>query len=133
VAPDSLIYALIQMVHNLSAALALGAPLFRVWYGTGRVAPARVVHLLLTVWGLQILTGTAFGAASLWFYGALPDLYVIAKAALAVKITCAAGAVGLCAWLLRHQAALQRRASWSGLALLAATAISAAAVLRWFS
>jgi hypothetical protein len=139
---DSLVYAAIQAAHNLGAALVLGAPLFRGLSQPGpgsgpapspAASPPRgTLALIAALWALQMATGTGFGLASLSFYGALPDLHPIAWGALAAKVACALAGLGTALWLLGRGRAPGRTA-WSLLALLAAIALCAAAVLRWYS
>ncbi|HEX6827712.1 MAG TPA: hypothetical protein VF104_01900, partial [Burkholderiales bacterium] len=60
----------------------------------------------------------------------------IALAALLAKMACAAAGFVLAAVYLRLEAGwsgARQDVAWSGLATLAATALAAAAVLRWFS
>ena len=78
-ATDSLVYSLIQIIHNLNAAIVVGAPLFGLWYGFNRVVPQQVLGLIAIAWMLQGITGAAFGVASYSLYGALPDLHPIGK------------------------------------------------------
>jgi hypothetical protein len=66
--------------------------------------------------------------------GQLPQIHSLAWAALAVKIACAVLAIALLAVNLsaRVDAARDNRI-WTGLAILGITALTCAAVLRWFS
>src|SRR5690606_5984814 len=96
----------------------------------------RIARLVLAGWIIQIASGVAFGAASYLSYGRLPDIHGIAVAALLIKIGCAITGVALTAIYLKREpdwADTQRGRSWTALALLAATALTAAAFLRWFS
>lgn len=144
---QNLAYALVQVVHNFGAVAVVGGPLFALW--PVRPAPAlharrRLLALVLIGWALQAASGAAFGATSYWWYGALPDIHGPALAALAVKVGCAiAGFLLAAAWLRRESAgtgaALQPsddragRSGWGWLLAFGATALTAAAVLRWFS
>jgi hypothetical protein len=133
VTDPNLFYSLIQIVHNFGAALVLGAPLFLLGYRPESVRPRRVMVLLAFAWGVQALSGTSFGLTSLAFYGELPDLSRVALAALSVKVSCAIIALVVTVgflWLGREAVS---RGMWYGLTGLAAVALSAAAVLRWFS
>jgi hypothetical protein len=77
-----------------------------------------------------------FGAASYYHYGRLPEIHGVALAALAIKMTCAVAGPAL-AVIPRSRGersnGARRRASWVALAVPAATALAAAAFLRWFS
>lgn len=105
--------------------------------------PGETVNFHLTVcllvglcWALQIASGAGFGAVSYYYYGRLPEIHGVAVAALSTKVTCAAVGLAL-ALLLQSRGqrwnATRRKLCWRGLAALAATALAAAAFLRWFS
>ena len=130
---DSLIYSLIQIIHNLNAALLLGIPLSGLYYEFQVMGSVRDLRLLTGLWALQGITGGAFGAASFWLYGALPDLQTIAFGALGVKVVCVIAGLSLCTGLLMQPRLAQYRPAWIGLAVLGGTTLSAAAVLRWYS
>lgn len=130
-------YSVVQVVHNFGAVAVVGgaafmlnmapqpAPLqrkFAWWVGFG--------------WGAQVLSGMVFGAISYYDYGKFPDIHDIANAALVVKILCAASGLSTVVLYLRHAdgwADRQRNNAWQVLFALGATALSAAAFLRWFS
>ncbi|MFZ2386653.1 MAG: hypothetical protein WAW69_02485, partial [Polaromonas sp.] len=87
-------------------------------------------------WTAQAASGAAFGLVSWLYYGRFPDIHGIAVAALLIKMACAAAGFGLAATsIYRGDGWSQRarQATWRVLAALAATALTAAAVLRWFS
>ncbi|MGA7385671.1 MAG: hypothetical protein WBW81_13565 [Methylocella sp.] len=66
--------------------------------------------------------------------GELQEIHPLALAALCVKIACAVLAVTLLAiHFARRTAAVPGTAIWRGLAVLGVTALTSAAVLRWFS
>jgi hypothetical protein len=92
--------------------------------------------VVLTGWAAQAISGAAFGAVSYAYYGQFPDLHGIAVAALVTKMACAFAGFALAAtYLRRHAAWTARRCrrAWNALLGLAATALIAAAFLRWFS
>lgn len=131
---ENLAYALTQVIHNLGAVTVVGGAAFALWVPVA--APERVARLVGTGWALQIASGAGFGGVSWYYYGQLPDLHAVAAAALAVKIACAAGGLALTLGLaLRGHvwAATRRQAAWWALAVLAVTALTAAAFLRWFA
>ncbi len=76
-------------------------------------------------------------AASAGFITAVsPDIHGIAVAALLIEMVCAAARFMLTAAYLYRGAGWRERvqqATWRALAALAATALTAAAFLRWFS
>jgi hypothetical protein len=90
-----------------------------------------MLSLVAVLWLLQAVSGVGFGMASWWFYGALPDLNSAAASALGVKVACAMGAIGLCSWSLLRRGGAEQQAVWVALLALAATALGAAAFLRW--
>lgn len=98
--PENLAYAIAQVVHNYGAAALVGASVFWLW-PLPRQEYARVfAAILLAAWCAQIASGIAFGATSLYFYGATPDLGAIALAALVIKIVSAAAGSLFVAWYL---------------------------------
>ncbi len=134
--PENLAYALTQVVHNFGAAVVLGGALFALW-PTSRLEDGRIfAWLILGAWSAQIISGGLFGATSLYFYGETPDLSTIAMVALGIKVVAAiTGFLLAAAYLARGRTWNRMRAtrSFQGLAALAATALTAAAFLRWFS
>jgi len=83
---------------------------------------------------LACLACTGFGTVSFFQEGELPQIHHLALAALCVKIACAALAVTLLTvHFLRRTASGPGVAIWRGLAILGVTALTSAAILRWFS
>lgn len=134
---ENLVYALVQLVHNFGAVAVTAAPLAAFW--PARASPgARAVLLRIVVfaWVAQIGSGVSFGATSLHYYGVLPDLSEVARAALAVKVLCAVAGLALSVLLLgrgAHWAEHTHERAWRALGAFGATALAGAAVLRWFS
>ena len=134
---ENLVYAFVQLVHNFGAVAVTAAPLAAFW--PARASPAAraaLARLVVIAWVAQIASGVSFGATSLHYYGVLPDLSSIARAALVVKVSCAIAGFGLSLLLLGRGGHWTERAhdrSWHALAGLGATALAGAAVLRWFS
>lgn len=135
--PQNLAYALVQVAHNFGAVAVTGGAV--AGWAAQRRNPGqgtRLVWLVLAGWALQAASGAGFGLISLAWYGQFPDLHGIAVAALAIKLSCATAGLVLGLLLLRFSAvwsAARRLKAWSGLVGLAATALSAAAFLRWFA
>ena len=135
--PQNLAYALVQVAHNFGAVAVTGGAIagWRLQRGDA-LSASRVAWLVLVGWMLQAASGAGFGLISLAYYGHFPDLHGVAIAALAVKLSCATA--GLLASLLflkfaGRWSAARRRQVWTALVGLAATALSAAAFLRWFA
>lgn len=133
---ENLAYALTQVVHNFGAAVVLGGAAFVLW-PTFRLEDGRkFAGLILVAWGAQIVSGGLFGVTSLYYYGETPDLSRIAMTALVVKVASAITGFLLAAiYLLRGRewSRVGVKRTFRSLAALAATALTAAAFLRWFS
>ena len=134
---QNLSYAAIQVVHNFGAVAVVGSAACALWLGPPRSGMRPPLSwLMLAGWAAQAVSGGAFGAVSWLYYGRFPDIHGVAVAALLIKMACAAAGVVLAAaYIYRGWGWSQRaqRATWRALATLAATALTAAAVLRWFS
>jgi len=135
--PENFAYALTQVIDNFGAAAVVGGAAFALWApGLSPAGAKWLARLVGLSWALQIASGAGFGAVSYYYYGQLPELHGVAVAALATKITCAAGGLPL-ALLLQSRGErwneTRRELCWRALAVLAATALAAAAFLRWFS
>lgn len=133
---QSLGYAAIQVAHNFGAVAVVGGPSFALWLLPAG-APGRrpIAWLVLAGWGLQVISGVAFGAASYTWYGHFPDIHGIAIAALVIKIACAGAGMALTTFhLVRTRSGdAGSRNPWGSLLALGATALTAAAFLRWLS
>lgn len=134
---QNLSYALIQVIHNLGAVAVVGAAVFGRWPLPPAPAVRRALAwLILAGWLLQGLSGAGLGAVSLAYYGELPDIHGIARAALQLKMGCAAAGFLLAMAYLRHEGKWpeeRRRSAWAGLIALGITALTSAAFLRWFA
>lgn len=132
---QNLSYAAIQVVHNFGAVAVVGSAVCALWPGlTG--PRKKLAWTVLWGWAAQAASGVAFGAVSWFYYGRFPDIHGIAVAALLLKVACAAAGFMLAAAYLHSGIGWSERAqqtTWRALAVLAATALSAAAFLRWFS
>ncbi len=127
-----LVYALLQVVHNLAAAAIVGLAAagwrLRVAGGPRR----RLARWLLAAWGLQIASGAGFALASKTLKGALPEVGGVALAALLVKIGCATLGLLLAGAALTRDDSRPRAALWALQLAAAAIALGAAAFLRWY-
>lgn len=129
-------YALTQVVHNFGAAAVVGGAVASLWLAPRQELDRSLAWLVCSGWAAQIASGAAFGAISFYYYGKFPDIGGLAIAALAIKVACAISGFSLAAlYLLRAASwtATLRRRVWLMLAGLSATALTAAAFLRWFS
>ncbi|HEY0720693.1 MAG TPA: hypothetical protein VGE50_05520 [Gammaproteobacteria bacterium] len=134
---QDLLYALNQIAHNFGAVAVVGGALLGRWPVRVVLAQRRpLAWLVLAGWILQGVSGATFGAISFAYYGQFPDIHGIAVAALLVKMSCAFAGIILTALWLRFGdkwSERSREGVWGLLLLLAITALSAAAFLRWFS
>lgn len=134
---QDLLYALTQVVHNFGAVAVTGGAILARWpVSQGPASQRPLTWLVLLGWALQAGSGATLGAISWAFYGKLPDLHGVAMVALFIKMACAASGIVLAALSLKYAAAWsteRQNAVWTGLIVLAVTALSAAAFLRWFS
>jgi len=133
---ENLAYALTQVVHNFGAAAVLGGAVFVLWPAFRLENVRTFAWLILLAWGAQIASGGLFGLTSLYYYGETPDLSSIAMAALAVKVAAAiTGFLLVAIYLVRGREwdRVRVKHTFQALAALGATALTAAAFLRWFS
>lgn len=134
---QNLSYAAIQVVHNFGAVAVVGSAVGALWAHSGPAGMRRpLAWIMLLGWAAQAASGGAFGAVSWLYYGRFPDIHAIAVMALLLKITCAAAGFMLVAVYLYRGAnwgESAQQTTWRILVTLAATALSAAAFLRWFS
>lgn len=132
---QNLAYSGIQAVHNFGAVAIVGGSLaaLRLRESGSR---RKLAKLVVGGWIAQAISGAAFGAVSYYFFGDFPDISGIAGDALATKIACAvSGFLLLIVYLFKHPnwPATRLDHAWIASTLLAVTAITAAAVLRWFA
>lgn len=131
---ENLYYAAVQIAHNFGATAVTGGPIMVLAWAQRVEVQHRIARLVLAGWLVQVLSGAAFGALSLHYYGQLPEIHGAALVALVIKLGCAAAGIGLglfslsIAWEGRRRVLL-----WRTQAGCAIVALSAAGVLRWFS
>lgn len=132
---QNLAYSVVQIAHNFGAVAAVGGALGALKF-RGVDTRKTLAKIALAGLAIQALSGAAFGAVSYFFYHQFPDIAGIAFAALIIKILCViAGFLLLTFYLFRskHWTVTGMNAAWFALSALIATALVAAAVLRWFS
>ena len=132
---QNLAYAVAQVLHNFGAVAAVGGSLAatKIESADGR---KKFAWLALAGWGAQAVSGAGFGLVSYYFYHQFPDIAGIAVVALGIKMLCTATGFLLVATYLFRGANWPERKGNAVLlpsVILAATALSAAAFLRWFS
>lgn len=134
---QNLIYALIQVVHNFGAAAVIGIATYGLRFGRNIATKQRRLLVFMAVaWAVQGASGASFGITSLYYYGKLPDIHGTAVAALFVKMTCVLTGFIIAVAALKTGSAENPKRSvviWLASLALGATALSAAAFLRWFS
>lgn len=133
-AAQNLAYSAVQVLHNFGAVAAVGGSF------AAMVAPPearrRFAWLAFAGWTTQAVSGPAFGLVSYYFYHRFPDIAGIAVAALMIKILCVALGFLIVAAYHFPCASCRKRLEnlvWPASTALAATALTAAAFLRWFS
>jgi hypothetical protein len=133
---ENLVYALIQVAHNFGAVALVALPAVGLWLRTGPAGAQRISLILIAVAVAQASTGVSFGAAGLYFHGALPDIHGVAVVALWVKVTALGFALAAGAAILAYGSGwseARRAGTWKLALFAAAAALTAAAFLRWYS
>jgi len=134
---ENLFYALTQLVHNFGAVAVVGGALVALKVQVDNLDLKRkLTGLVLIGWGAQAFSGLMFGAVSFYFYGETPDLHLTAQIAFAIKLACAASGISLALFYIKSAKTWnnkRRHIALYGLTGLGATALTAAAFLRWFS
>ena len=134
---ENLYYALTQLIHNFGAVAIVGGAFAAYKLQADRLDLKRkLAWVVLIGWGAQGLSGLLFGAISLYFYGETPDLHSTAEVAFTIKLVCAVSAIVLAVMYLKSAkdwSEKGRHRVWLALTILGATALTAAAFLRWFS
>lgn len=131
---QNLAYAAVQVAHNFGAAATMGGT-FAAMHAPAE-ARRTLAWIVLAGWTTQAVSGPAFGVVSYYFDRHFPDIGGIAIVALAIKIICVAiGFLLAAAYLLPCPVCRERIGNWIWPAstALAATALTAAAFLRWFA
>ena len=135
--PQDFLYALTQAAHNFGAMAVTGGAVLARWpVQQADAVRRRMAWWVLVGWMLQALTGATMGVINLAFYGHFPDIHGIALAALLLKIGCAVLGFVLTVLYLKASPTwplARQLAVWNALIVLAATALTAAAFLRWFA
>jgi hypothetical protein len=134
-AAQNLSYSVIQVVHNFGAVATVGGSIVATRL-RDNVTRRRLALLVLIGWLTQAISGATFGMVTYYYYQRFPDISGIAVDALGIKMACAALGILLLSFYLWQSARWEIQAknqAWILSSVLAVTAISAAAFLRWFS
>ncbi|HEY8022086.1 MAG TPA: hypothetical protein VIH93_13360 [Thermoanaerobaculia bacterium] len=134
-----LVYALVQVLHNLGAVAVAGGPAaVLALQPLSLAAERRLAVVALAGWALQAATGAGFALASYGLKGALPEVTGVALVALSIKLAAAVVGLVLGVLLVRSRPRWSprgpagRRAAWAASLAAAASALAAAAFLRWY-
>lgn len=131
---ENFLYGGVQIAHNFGAAAVTGLPIAALWFKPAEPVLRKIAWLILLAWLAQAASGAGFGTVSYFQEGELPQIHHLALAALCMKIACAGLAVTVLAvFLVRRTSAAPSCAVWRFLLVLGVTALTCAAVLRWFS
>lgn len=131
---ENILYAVIQVAHNFGAAAVAGLPIAALWLGPARTTFGKIATLTFVAWLVQSASGASFGAVSFFVVGELPEIHHLALIALSVKIACAVLAITLLGVKLwGGLEATSDKTTLISLAGLGSTALTCAAILRWFS
>lgn len=134
-AAQNLSYSVIQVVHNFGAVATVGGSVI-AWRSRDNVTRRRLAHVVLSGWVTQTVSGASFGMVTYHYYQQLPDVSGIAADALGIKMVCATlGILMLTIYLWQSHGWTDqgKNKAWISSSVLAITAISAAAFLRWFA
>jgi hypothetical protein len=131
---EDLLYSGVQIAHNFGAAAVTGLPIAALWLGPAPTVVRMMAWLTLLAWLVQAASGVGFGTVSFFMEGELPQIHHVALVALCVKILCAVLAIILLTvHLVRRTTNKPGGQLWGSLAVLGVTALTSAAVLRWFA
>lgn len=133
---QDLSYAIVQVAHNFGATAVVGSAVFALQRGAQAPLQRKCAWVAILGWATQAFSGMCFGAITYHFYAKLPDIHGIALGALFFKMACATSGLAVLAWYLltdKDNTDTCRHRAWQGLLALGASALTAAAFLRWFS
>ena len=134
-ASQNLSFSVIQLIHNFGAVATVGGSLIATQLRDD-ASRRRIAHVALIGWVTQAASGATFGMVTYHYYNQFPDISGLAMDALGIKMGCATLGVLLLTtylWQSHRWSELDKRKAWISSSILAITAFSAAAFLRWFS
>lgn len=144
-----LLYACVQLVHNIGVAAVVGSPAVAWWLVRANQVPAeslsrpattvlvqrRLAWFTLLAWSTQVASGIGFGATTYYLKHELPELTGVGLAALGIKVACALVSIVLAILYLRASSrwpAFMQIRVWQILFVLGLAALISAAFLRWY-
>jgi hypothetical protein len=131
---EDILYSAVQIAHNFGAAAVTGLPIAALWLRPAPRVALIMAQLTLLAWLVQGASGAGFGTVSFFMEGELPQIHHVALGALSIKIICAVLAIILLTvHFVRRAADEPGNPLWRSLAVLGVTALTCAAVLRWFA
>lgn len=128
------VYAIIQIAHNFGASIVIGGSFFSYWLPN--LTRKKLAWAVLIGWLIQGLSGAGFGVTSYVFHGHLPEIHGIAMISLFIKIICTViGLILSMSVIFKRETWVEKNRNliWGSMFTAAATALFAAAILRWFS
>jgi hypothetical protein len=131
----NLAYTVVQVVHNFGTVIVMGGYITTLIFRADEIR-LKTAWVSLAGWAIQGISGASFGAVSYYFYHQFPDIGLIGKSALALKIFCVGAGFALTGIYILNEKKWSQKIKdleWFTAAALAATALTAAAILRWFS
>jgi hypothetical protein len=146
---SDLLYACVQLVHNMGAAAVVGSPAVAWWLVRASQMPdglfgspaamglvlRRLAWLTVLAWTAQLVSGIGFGATTYYLKHEFPELTGVGLIALGIKVTCALIAIALVTFCLKASSRwpVNRQARvWQILFVLGLAALISAAFLRWY-
>jgi hypothetical protein len=130
---ENILYSGVQIAHNFGAAAVTGLPIAALWLRPALTVAHKMAWLTLLGWLVQGASGAGFGTVSFFMEGELPQIHHVALGALCIKIFCAVLAIILLGVYFVRRTTKPGGPAWRSLAVLGVTALTSAAVLRWFS
>ena len=133
---ENFIYTLVQLVHNFGAVAVAGSPVVALWFvRENKIALHKLTWLMALGWVAQGVSGIGFAVTSYTLKGALPEVEGIALTALALKVGCTLIGVVLAGLYLMtgsRWSAVNQLRMWKLMVIMTLSALTAAAVLRWY-
>ncbi|WP_353433025.1 hypothetical protein [Polynucleobacter sp. MWH-UH23A] len=132
---QSLLYALIQAIHNIGAVVIVGVGAYGLFFAIGEYRRL-LAGVQAFAWVIQGITGGAFGLTTFHYYHQLPDIHGTAIAVLLIKIACVIlGFIFSATYVIyctRFSKTIEK-IYWWPMFMFGVLALISAAFLRWFS